>query len=60
MEKNKTDMRIRDLKKIINELPDDMVVVVPVIDEGDVNCICGFRKVRTAGIERDKRKEKGK
>lgn len=44
------DMRIRDLKKIINELPDDMVVVIPVIDEDNSNHILGFRLVRTAGV----------
>ena len=44
------DMRVRDLKKIISDLPDDMVVVIPIIGEDDVNKIFGFRKVRTAGI----------
>ena len=47
--KNK-DLRIKDLKNIINDLPDDMIVVIPVVDEDDVNHIYGFRKVRTAGI----------
>ena len=28
----------------------DMLVVIPVVDEYDVNHLCGFRKVRTAGI----------
>lgn len=45
-----TDMRIKDLKNMINELPDEMIVVIPVIDEEDANHIYGFRKVRTAGI----------
>lgn len=44
------DMRIKDLKNIINTLPDDMIIVMPVIDEEDVNHIYGFRKIRTAGI----------
>ena len=44
------DMRIKDLKDIINNLPDDMIVVMPVIDEDDANYIYGFRKVRTAGV----------
>lgn len=44
------DMRIKDLKNMINELPDEMIVVIPVIDEEDANHIYGFRKVRTAGI----------
>lgn len=45
-----TDMRIKDLKQIIDKLPDDMLVVIPVIDEESVDRIYGFRKVRTAGI----------
>lgn len=45
-----TDMKVKDLKNIINELPDDMIIVIPVIDEEDANHIYGFRKVRTAGI----------
>lgn len=45
-----TDMKIKDLKDIINNLPDDMVVIIPVIDEEDANHIYGFRKVRTAGV----------
>lgn len=45
-----TDMRVKDLKNIINDLPDDMIIVIPVIDEEDANHIYGFRKVRTAGV----------
>lgn len=44
------DMYIKDLKNIINELPDDMLVIMPVVAEEKVNHILGFRKVRTAGI----------
>ena len=43
-------MRVRDLKEIINNLPDDMIVIIPIIGEGDVNKLFGFRKVRTAGV----------
>lgn len=43
------NMHVKDLKKILNELPDDMPVIIPVIDEDDVNRIYGFRYVRTAG-----------
>lgn len=43
-------MTVADLKSIINDLPDEMLVVIPVVDEDDVNYILGFRKVRTAGI----------
>ena len=49
--KGKTmDLRIRDIKNIIKGLPDDMLVVIPVVDDSDVDHIYAFRKVRTAGI----------
>lgn len=44
------DMRVKDLKEIIKDLSDEMLIVIPVIDEDDANRIYGFRKVRTAGI----------
>ena len=44
------NMHVKDLKKILNELPDDMPIIIPVIDEDDANYIYGFRYVRTAGI----------
>lgn len=44
------DMRIKDLKQLIEHLPDDMLVIIPVIDEESVDRIYAFRKVRTAGI----------
>lgn len=44
------DMRVKDLKWILSKLPDDMAIVIPVIDEDDTNRIYGFRKVRTAGV----------
>lgn len=43
------NMHVKDLKKILNELPDDMPIIIPVIDEDDSNHIYGFRYVRTAG-----------
>lgn len=43
-------MRIGDLRTMIRDLPDEMVIVIPVIDKNDVNQISCFRKVRTAGI----------
>lgn len=43
------NMLVKDLKKILNDLPDDMPIVIPVINEYDVNYIYGFRYVRTAG-----------
>ena len=44
------NMRVKDLKKILNELPDDMPIIIPVIDEDDANHIYGFRHVRTVGV----------
>lgn len=43
------NMLVKDLKKILNELPDDMPIIIPVIDEDNANHIYGFRYVRTAG-----------
>lgn len=48
--KNVKDMRVKDLKNILDKLPEDMVVIIPVISGDDSNYISGFRKVRTAGI----------
>lgn len=45
-------MSVKDLKNILNDLSDEMLVVIPVVNEDDVNDILGFRKVRTAGILR--------
>lgn len=44
------NMTIRELKAIINDLDDDMIVVIPVTSIDDADDIRGFRKVRTAGI----------
>ena len=44
------NMRVKDLKRILEQLTDDMAVIIPVIDEEDTNHIYGFRHVRTAGI----------
>ena len=46
------NMRVKDLKNILNDLPDEMLVIIPVVDLNDVNLIYGFRKVRTVGILR--------
>lgn len=50
-------MKVKDLKEILNVLPDEMTIVIPVIDEDDVNHIYGFRKVRTAGVLGCKREQ---
>ena len=52
------NMTVSQLKNIIAELPDDMSVIIPVIDEDDCNRIFGFRHVRTAGILVDDYAEK--
>lgn len=44
------NMRVKDLKKILDKLPDDMPIIIPIIDEDDANHIYGFRYVRTAGV----------
>ena len=44
------NMKVKDLKNILNGLPDDMPIIIPVIDEDDTNHIYGFCRVRTAGI----------
>ena len=44
------NMRVKDLKHILEQLPDDMEVIIPVTDEEDANHIYGFRNVRTAGV----------
>lgn len=53
------NMRVKDLKAILEGLPDDMLVIIPVVDEEDVNHIFGFRKVRTAGILEDEDEAEG-
>lgn len=44
------NMTVSKLKEILASLPDDMPVIIPVIDYDDVNAISGFRHIRTAGI----------
>ena len=44
------NMYVKDLKKILSKLPDDMPIIIPVIDEDDANHIYGFRHVRTVGV----------
>lgn len=44
------EMRVKDLKEILNKLPDEMGVVIPIVTEEDVNHILAFRLIRTAGI----------
>lgn len=44
------DLRVKDLKTILDGLPEDMLVIIPVVDEDYVNTIRGFRNVRTVGI----------
>lgn len=44
------NMRVKDLKRILEQLPDDMPIIIPVNDEDDANYIYAFRYVRTAGV----------
>lgn len=42
--------RVKDLKEILAKVPDETLLVMPVVDEEDVNHILGFRMIRTAGL----------
>lgn len=46
-------LTVKQLKDIINDLPDDMQIVTPVIDAERPDIIYGFRFVRTIGILKD-------
>ena len=44
------NMLVKDLKRVLEQLPDDMAIIIPVIDEEDANHIYGFRHIRTACV----------
>ena len=44
------DMKIKDLKKAIANLPDDMDVIIPAYEAGFENLPYGYRLVRLAGV----------
>ena len=44
------NMTVKDLKEVLNKCPDNMPIIIPIIDEDDANHIYGFRRVRTVGI----------
>ena len=44
------NMTVKDLKEIIKDLPDNMEVIMPIVDMDDNNKIMVFRRIRTAGI----------
>lgn len=44
------NMKAKDLKRILVDIPDDMDVIIPISNEDNANYIFGFRHVRTAGI----------
>lgn len=44
------NITVRDLKEILEGLPDDMEVITTVTPEDDSNYIVSFKRVRTAGI----------
>lgn len=51
------NMTIKDLKKVIENIPEYYPVIIPVIDEDDSNSILAFRYIRTAGILTDNSQE---
>ena len=51
------NMTIADLKEIIKDLPNDIPVIIPVVDEYNCNRIFSFRFVRTAGLLSDEGEE---
>ena len=57
MNSSHNDLRVKDLKTILEGLPDDMLVVIPAVDEDYVNKLYGFRRVRTVGILEDEFEE---
>ena len=44
------NLTVGDLKEILNQCPDDMDIIIPVITEEDCNNILAFRHARTVGI----------
>lgn len=44
------NMKIKDLKKAIANLPDDMDVIIPVYEDENEDCPYGHRLVRLAGV----------
>ena len=45
------NLTVGELKAILNQIDDDeMDVIIPVVDEEDINRISGFRHVRTVGV----------
>lgn len=47
-------LTVKQLKDIINNLPDDTQIVIPVIDAERPDIIYGFRFVRAIGVLKDK------
>lgn len=45
-----TNVTVRDLKNMLDGLPDDMEVIVPITNEHNPNHVFGFNRIRTAGI----------
>lgn len=44
------NLTVGHLKECLKDLPEDMPIIIPVVDYDDVNHINGFRYVRTIGI----------
>lgn len=47
------NVTVKDLRECLEGLPDDMDVIIPIIDEEDANHIYAYRHVRTIGILED-------
>ena len=52
------NVNVRDLRKCLEGLPDNMDVIIPVCVEGDENTILCYRHARTIGILESPREEK--
>lgn len=42
------NMTVKELKEVLNECPDNMPVIIPVIDEDDVNHILWFSSCKNS------------
>lgn len=51
------NMKARDLKRILEDIPDDMDIIIPISSKDNANYISGFRHVRTASILKNRYEE---
>lgn len=43
-------LTVKELKELLNTVPDDYPVVIPVVDSENADCFYGFRHIRKMGI----------